>query len=127
MTQPAIDDRLRESLQSMFDSYAARLLYAVPWDYQVRAVQGGAGAPVTLDLVSTDPRMPNLTACPVWPGSDGSVAEPGVGATIMVVFSGGDPAKYRTTLTTGSNSGGQVVFGTPFIPTTVAATVTEGL
>ena len=96
MTQPAtIDDRLRLALQSMFDAYAASSLYMMPWDYQVQKVNGGSGSPVTLDLQSTDPRMPNLAACPVWPGSDGSVAEPGVGATVMVVFSGGNPAKYR--------------------------------
>lgn len=165
MTQPAtIDDRLRLALQSMFDAFAASSLYMVPWDYQVQKVNGGSGSPVTLDLQSTDPRMPNLSACPVWPGSDGSVAEPGVGATVMVVFSGGNPAKYRvvamdpntpptkvhsptsavipvalstlvtsnfnaivTTLATGSNTGGPVVFGTPFVPSPVAATVTEGL
>ena len=96
MTQPAtIDDRLRLALQSMFDAFAASSLYMMPWDYQVQKVNGGSGSPVTLDLQSTDPRMPNLSACPVWPGSDGSVAEPGVGATVMVVFSGGNPAKYR--------------------------------
>jgi hypothetical protein len=165
MTQPAtIDDRLRLALQSMFDAFAASSLYMMPWDYQVQKVNGGSGSPVTLDLQSTDPRMPNLAACPVWPGSDGSVAEPGVGATVMVVFSGGNPAKYRvvamdpntpptkvhaptsavipvalstlvtanfnaiaTTLGTGSNTGGPVVFATPFLPSSVAATVTEGL
>jgi hypothetical protein len=165
MTQPAtIDDRLRLALQSMFDAFAAQSLFMMPWDYQVQKVNGGSGSPVTLDLKTTDSRMPNLTACPVWPGTDGSVAEPGVGATVMVVFSGGNPSKYRvvamdpntpptkvhlptgavspvalatlvttnfnnlvTSLLTGSNTGGPVVFGTVWTPSSVAATVTEGL
>ncbi len=83
-------DRATASIRNLIRSELASMLYCAPWEYTI-----AAGTSSKADLVSSDPRMPDLTNVPYAPGLLGEKVTPAPGSLCTVAFINADPARAR--------------------------------
>jgi hypothetical protein len=90
-----IADRLQEYIAELVSAAVERavtqgnaLVYFAEWLYQVETVH--PGSPVTYDLRSTDPRLPDLQGIALWPGPSGASAQAVAGSQVRVRFANAD-------------------------------------
>lgn len=81
-------DRLRGDLRNIVRSEVPSLTYAGVWEYTIVS-----GDDETVDVTSTDPRMPSITNVPMRPGLMGEVVTPTPGSKCRIMFVNSSPMR----------------------------------
>jgi hypothetical protein len=81
-------ERLLTSLRSLIRAEIASLSYQGVWEYTI-----ASGSSTTVDVTSSDPRMPDLSAVPMMAGLMGEVVTPTPGSKCRITFVNGDPTR----------------------------------
>ncbi len=81
-------ERLRTDLRAIVRAESPTLNYAGVWEYTI-----DTGDDTTVDVVSSDPRMPSLTKVPMMPGLMGEVVTPTPGSKCRIHFVNQDPTR----------------------------------
>lgn len=81
-------ERLRESFRAMVQAESPSMLFMAVWEYTI--VSGDSD---TVDVRSSDARMPPITDCPMMPGLMGEKVTPTPGAKCRVRFVNGDRSR----------------------------------
>lgn len=89
-----MSDRLDSAINALFEAFLPRITYHLVWEYTVQATYTTGGLPpISADLKSLNPAVPDLAAITLWAGPDGSVAVPAPGSIVRVGFANGDSTK----------------------------------
>ncbi len=91
LTSSAAQDRLLGDVRAIVRSEMSSMSYAGVWEYTV--APSLLGSLSTIDAISSDPRMPDLTNVPMMPGLLGSAVTPSVGAKCRIHFVNQNPAR----------------------------------
>lgn len=85
-------ERLRTDLRSIVRSETPSLSYSGVWEYTI-----ASGDDETVDVKSSDNRMPDLTKVPMMPGLMGEVVTPAPGSKCRIMFVNCDPSRPECT------------------------------
>lgn len=81
-------DRLLDHVRSIIRDELASLVFSGVWEYELALTEGD-----TVDLVSTDSRVPNLTKIPLRSSVMGEKVTPAPGGKCLVAFVNSDPSR----------------------------------
>lgn len=88
LTTDGAVERLRTDMRALIRSELAALSCFGVWEYTI-----ATGDSSRVDVVSSDPRLPDLTRVPMSPGLIGEVVTPTPGSKCRIVFVNGDPTR----------------------------------